>query len=98
MHHQRNACAASTVANMGQPNAGMKLAVQHDWLCQTSHEQTDVQGHHRRVVPGAELHAAVRLADGAVTFGDTHFDQPLDGDRADQQRIPGHGRLTASAA
>jgi hypothetical protein len=74
------------------------MAVQHDWLCQTSCEETDVQGHHCRVVPGAELHSAVCLADGAVTFGNKGFDQPLDGDRADQQRIPGHGRLTASAA
>src|SRR5271156_3950600 len=29
MHHQRNACAASTIANMGQPNAGM------NWRCNT---------------------------------------------------------------
>ena len=55
-------------------------------------------GHHRRIVAGAELHAAVGLADGAVTFGHPHFDQPLDGDRDDQQRIPSHRRLTASAA
>src|ERR1700723_1481507 len=43
-------------------------------------------------MPGAELDSAVRLADGAVTFGDAHLDQPLDSDCGDQQHVPSHGR------
>jgi hypothetical protein len=46
----------------------------------------------------AEFHTAVGLADGTVTFGHPHFDQPLDGHCDDQQRVPSHRSLTASAA
>jgi hypothetical protein len=49
-------------------------------------------------VAGAELDAAVCLADGAIAFGDTDFEEPLDGDRTDQQCIPGHRAITATAA
>jgi hypothetical protein len=40
----------------------------------------------------------VCLADGAIAFSDSDFDEPLDDDRTDQQRIPHHRGIIASAA
>jgi hypothetical protein len=72
--------------------------MQHDWLKQTSHEQTRVERYHHRVVAGAELYAAMLPTHTPIALCDNDLGNPLDGDRADQQQIPDHLTITASAA
>jgi len=74
MHHQRNACAASTYREHGPTQRGNELGgatrlALPDILRADRRCRVTIAG----LVPGAELHAAARLADGAVTFGDKAF-------------------------
>ena len=66
-------------------------------LQQTTRQQAGVQHDHRRIVTRAELDATATAAPGQIALGHNQFRDAFDRHRGDQQGIPGHEQLSASA-